>query len=170
MKITKTYEGMTLAEIKKMHNGAKAVYCRYQGLGDHGIAIEGVFYTDDMSFMNRHHKAAAKAFTGLVANLDFSCEVFVNGCSMGTTSKWRGQKYLSMIKKGVEVDSSYLSSTRPIGDFLSTATEAAKTKTAINEFVHSLIDGGGKAGHDARNQIRAYAYAKGLEAAKERYL
>lgn len=166
----KTYEGKTLREIKALHPNCKAVYKRFCGLGDHGIEIGGKFYCDDYPMMDRRNKAKARNFTGVVANIDFSCEVFVNGESHGTTSKHRASVYLRMLRKGIDIDSSYLSSTRSIRDFMPEASEKAKRKTEINNFVHAICDDSGKAAHDYRNIVRAYAYKFGLEAVKEKYL
>ena len=166
----KTYEGLTLKEIKALHPNCKAVYKRFCGLGDHGIEIGGKFYCDDYPMMVRHNKAKAHNFTGTIANIDFSCEVFVDGESHGTTSKHRALVYLRLLRKGIIIDSSYLSSTRSIRDFMPEASEKAKLKTDINNFVHAICDDSGKAAHDYRNIVRAYAYKFGLEAAKEKYL
>ncbi len=103
----KTYEGLTLAEIKALHPNCKATYKRFMGLGDHGIEIGDTFYCDDYPMMNRHNKAEINKFTGTFANFDFSCEVFVDGKSHGTTSKHRARVYLKMLKKGINIDSSY---------------------------------------------------------------
>lgn len=170
----KTYNGQTIKEIKKEYPNIQLTYCRYRGFGDYGLVAnyEGqeLFFRDDEPMMDRHVKAEKNNYTGTVANLDYSCEVFVDGSSLGTTSKHRAKKYLSLIKTGVEVDSNYLTSTRPITDFLPDANEEAKNKTAINSFVHSIIEEGGEMGHNRRNEIRRYAYANGLEAAKSLYL
>ena len=166
----KTYEGLTLKEIKALHPNCKAVYKRFCGLGDHGIEIGGKFYCDDYPMMVRHNKAKAHNFTGTIANIDFSCEVFIDGESHGTTSKHRASVYLRMSRKGIKIDRSYLSSTRSIRDFMPEANEAAKLKTEINNLVHMICEDSGKAAHDYRSQIRSYAYKFGIEAAKEKYL
>lgn len=170
----KTYNGLTLRQIKTEYPNIKLRYCRYRGLGVHGLWAnydgKELFFTDDEPMMDRHIKAEKNNYTGTIANLDYSCEVFAEGSSLGNTSKHRAKKFLSLLKKGIEVDNNYLSSTRPISDFLPSASEEAKNKTAINSFVHSLIEDGGEYGHKRRNDIRRYAYTYGLEAAKSLYL
>src|SRR5690606_4187663 len=112
----KTYNGQTIKEIKKEYPNIQLTYCRYRGFGDYGLVAnyEGheLFVRDSEAMMDRHVKVEKNNYTGTVADLDYSCEVFVDGSSLGTTSKHRAKKYLSLIKTGVEVDSNYLTSTR----------------------------------------------------------
>lgn len=170
----KTYSGETIREIKTKYPNIKLTYCRYHGIGDHGLIAnyegEELFFRDDKPMMDRHIKAEKNNFTGFISNVDFSCELFVSGLSLGKTSKYRAEKFLSFRKKGIEVDSNYISSTRHIESFLVSASEKAKNITAINSFVHSIIEGGGELGHKKRNQIRHLAYTKGLEYVESLYL
>ena len=170
----KTYNGQTIKEIKAEYPNIHLTYCRYKGFGDYGLVAnyegEELFFRDDEPMMDRHVKAEKNNYTGTIANLDYSCEVFVDGSSLGKTSKHRAKKFLTLLQKGIEVDNNYLSSTRSICDFLPSASEEAKNKTAINSFVHSIIIEDGEIGHKKRNEIRRYAYTNGLEAAKSLYL
>lgn len=171
----KTYEGKTLKEIKKQYPDFSLKYGKYCGRGDFGLTLtnkktkEQIFISDDMPMLDRHTKAKYNNYTGTVANLDYSCELFIGGKSFGKTSKHRAKKYLSYINKGIEVDDAYLSSRRPIIDFLPDASEKAKLKTEINQMVHELVEEGGKRGHELRNIIRRYAYIHGVDAAYEKY-
>lgn len=174
MKQIKTYENLTLKEIKKLHPTIKFKYCRYRGHGDYGIMAlnsdKEIFYSDDLSLMDRYNKAELRNYTGTVANLDYSCEVFVDGRSLGDTSKYRARVYLNRLKKGIKLDSSYLSSTRNYLEFLPNSNEKSKLKTEINKLAHSIIDGEGQHGHETRNTIRKFAYSNGVEKAKEKFL
>lgn len=170
----KTYNGLTLKEIKKLHPKIKFKYCRYQGFGDYGIMAlnsdKEIFYCDDFALMNRHNKAKLHNYTGTVSNLDYTCEVFVNGESLGNTSKHRAKIYLRKLKEGIKLDNSYLSSTRNYLEFLENSSEKSKLKTEINKLAHSIIDGEGQHGHQVRNAIRKFAYSNGIEKAKEKFL
>lgn len=173
MKKVKTYDGLTLREIKQKHPNMTFVYCRYRGTGDHGLMASTnpeIFYCDDLPLMNRYVKARINNYTGIINNVDYSCEVFIDGDSLGKSTKHKARKFLKLIKQGIEIDSDYLSSRRPYHDFLSDASTKAKEKTEINRLAHQLIEGEGKSGHDARNIIRSYAYKHGIEATKEKFL
>jgi len=113
----KTYDGKTLAEIKALHPNCKAKYGNFGSFG-YGIKIDSIFYSDDKPMMDRYVKAKANNFTGVISNVDYSCEVFVNGYSHGKTSKHRASVYLFMLDKGIVIDQSYLSSTKTIKDFI----------------------------------------------------
>lgn len=171
----KTYENQTLAELKQKHNATSVVYGKYQGHGDFGVTLTTadnnvLFFADDTPMMDRHTKARANQFTGIINNIDYSCEVFVNGESHGNSTKHRGAKYLSLLSVGASIDREYLTSRRPYTDFIESKSEKAANKNEINRFVHSIIEDGGAHGHAMRNEIRRVAYTHGLEAAKERYL
>ena len=171
----KTYEGYTLAELKQKHNATGVVYGKFKGYGDFGVTITTadnnvLFFADDTPMMDRHTKARANQFTGIINNIDYSCEVFVNGQSHGVTKKHRGAKYLSLLSVGASIDREYLTSRRPYTDFIATKSKKAENKNEINKFVHSIIEDGGAHGHAIRNEIRRYAYTNGLNAAKEKYL
>lgn len=174
-KLIKTYEGKTLKQIKKEYPDLEFKYGKYHNFGDFGITgyekngKAKLFVSDDVPLMNRHVKAKHNNYTGTIANLDYSCELFINGESLGETSKHRAEVFLKYFKNGIEIDNSYLSSIRPINDFLPDASEKAKLKTEINRFVHELIEETGKQGHSIRNQIRYYAYTFGLDKAIEKY-
>lgn len=171
----KTYENLTLEELKQKHNAVRVKYGKYQGHGDFGVTITTadnnvLFFADDSPMMNRHVKARVNLFTGIINNIDYSCEVFVNGESHGKTTKARAKRYLNVIVSGVAIEREYLTSRRPYTDFIETKSEKAKNKNEINKFVHSIIDDGGAHGHTMRNEVRRFAYTHGLEAAKEKYL
>jgi hypothetical protein len=129
----------------------------------------GKFYRDDEPMMDRGTRCSKLRYTGTISNLDYTCEVFIDGVSLGKTSKHRAKVFLSLYKKGIKVDSSYLSSLRNIKCFVE-PSEKDKLKTAINSFVHAVCDSSGSRGHILRNQIRSYAYQFGLDKAKEKYL
>ena len=173
MKAEKTYQGKTLAEIKKDFPGCTVRYGRYRGFGDFGVTLftnnnEELFFADDCALTDRYVKARSNNYTGTISNIDYSCEVFINGESFGTTSKHRAAVFFKLMAQGIEVESSYLSSTRDINCFLNPSEKDLK-KTEINALVHSIIDGGGAEGHRRRNEIRRYAYLFGIEKAKEKY-
>lgn len=169
----KTYEGQTLKEIKKEYPNHTFTYQRYKGLGDHGVQCDQnpyLFFCDDYPLMDRHNWCQHYNYTGIKTNLDFSCEVFIKGASLGKTSKHRAKIFLKFYDKGIDVDTAYLSSTRYIRAFLPDASNKNKQITKINALAHAIIEEGGEKGHKARNRIRYYAYRYGIEAAKEKFL
>ena len=172
IKNNKTYEGFTLKELKELYNPNKVLYKKYRGYGDFGVEFtleDGKkFFRDDFPLMDRRNKAEKNSYTGTISNLNYSCELFIDGVSIGTTSKHRARVFLRQFKKGIEIESTYLSSKRNIKAFLE-PSEKDLLKTNINKLVHQICPDLTKEGHKVRNKIRQFAYQNGIEATKEKY-
>lgn len=154
----KTYEGLTVKQIRERHGGKPAIFGKYRGMGDLGITCGEVFYKADYpcgrerTVLRKLTAAGPKVRGVMVRNVDYSVDVYnYDGGFVANTTEHRFHVW----NEDRSIEDEYLTSGRNKHHFGRSATPYDRAVTRAAAMSHLEIETTGKAGHDARVRLRS---------------